>query len=107
MGGPSHSSDAAIAYGAVLLVVVVVVVELADIGAVAEALAALLDALIALLVVVVEFENDIVLLESVAFASLVATFAGLQAATETAATAAPTIRIVRIVPEVMSLVPSE
>jgi hypothetical protein len=30
----------------------------------------------------------------------------LQAATETAATAAPTIRIVRSVPEVMFLVPS-
>jgi hypothetical protein len=30
----------------------------------------------------------------------------LQAATETAATAAPTIRILRSVPEVMSLVPS-
>jgi len=79
----------------------------AFIGAVAEALAAALPAAIAELSA--EFADAIAAFASEAAVlalSAVLSAGFLQAATETAATAAPTIRIVRSVPEVMFLVPS-
>jgi hypothetical protein len=80
----------------------------AFIGAVAAASFA------ALLAAVAEFTAELaeaiaeLASEAAALASAEAVLASLflQAATETAATAAPTIRIVRSVPEVMFLVPS-
>jgi hypothetical protein len=76
------------------------------VGAVAVAFIALFDALIAVVFVVV-FENEMVLLASVLLSMPFVVTVALQAATERPATAAPTIRIVRSVPEVMSLVPCE
>jgi hypothetical protein len=81
----------------------------AFIGAVAAASLAAFEADIAEFVA--EFADAIAAFasEAAALASAVAVLplsAFLQAATETAATAAPTIRIVRSVPEVMFLVPS-
>jgi hypothetical protein len=85
-----------------LLLVVVVVVELLLIGAVAEAFVPFVLALEAMAgaLDIAELVSTVVVL-----VPLVETFA-LQAAIETVAAAAPTIRIVRSVPEVMSLVPS-
>jgi hypothetical protein len=98
-GGPSKTLINENAYGALVA---------AFIGAVAAASFA------ALLAAIAEFDAALaeaiaaLASEAAAFASAVAlpVSAFLQAATETAATAAPTIRIVRSVPEVMFLVPS-
>ena len=85
--------------------VVVVDVLFDDIGAVAVAFIAAFEALMAVLVDDVVFVSVMVLL-SMLTVLLSAVFVWpLQAATETAATAAPTIRIVRSVPEVIFLVP--
>jgi hypothetical protein len=99
--GPFETLLSESAYGAF--------VALPDIGAVAAAsLAALLAAMAEF---AAAFEEDIAAFASDAAAleaspALVAASGFLQAATETAATAALTIRIVRSVPEVMFLVPS-
>lgn len=86
-----------------LVDVVVVVVD--DIGAVAEAFTAAFDGPMAVLDDIAAF--DIMLLSGVmtVLVSVLLVVVTLQAATETEATAAPTIRMVRSVPEVMSLVP--
>jgi hypothetical protein len=79
----------------------------AFIGAVAAASFAALLAAIAEFVAELAEAIAALASDAAAFASAEAVLASLflQAATETAATAAPTIRIVRSVPEVMFLVP--
>ena len=99
-GGPSKSLIGENAYGALVAFIgAVAAASLAApaalVAAIAEFVAELAEAIAALASEAAEFASAVGLLES----------AFLQAATETAATAAPTIRIVRIVPEVMFLVP--
>jgi hypothetical protein len=100
-GGPSETLLSESAYGAF--------VALPAIGAVAAAsfaalLAAMAEFEAAFDEAIAAFASDAAALE--ASPALVASEGFLQAATETAATAALTIRIVRSVPEVMFLVPS-